>query len=86
MQPPVPASTPIRCSRVGNVDTDRLIRRAEFLHAMADGGFRDMPTRRPFVQRAAEMFAIENEIDRREVPFFRRRTLTRAQCDAMTAA
>lgn len=82
----VPASVSIRCSRVGNVDTDRLVRRAEALHAMADNNFRDEPTRRPFVQRAAELFAIENEIDRREVPFFRRRTLTPEQCNAMTAA
>lgn len=60
---PVPATTAIRRSRVGNVDTDRLMRRRAFLHdlCIVNGG-RTLATRMDFAMRAAELTAIETAL------------------------
>lgn len=79
----VPASTSIRRSRTHNIDTDRLLRRQQYLVDLADDGFDNCERRREFVQYAQELFAIENELDNRQISYTRR-TLTRAQSDAMT--
>ena len=83
MNPTVPPSTSVRRSRAGNIDTDRLVARQEFLSAMADGNFRNCGSRREFVDRAREMRAIEDVLSSRGVQF-RRRTLTASQVASMT--
>lgn len=81
MNPIVPASTKIRPSRVGNMDANRLMARQGFLVAMADNGFRDCGQRRQFVDKVAELRAIENELDRRGLDCaYTRRTLTDEVC------
>lgn len=85
MSTPVPASTSIRRSRVANIDTDRLLRRQAYIAGEIDGHFPSAPTRHPFVLRAQEMFAVENELDARGVDY-QRRTLTRIQADAIATA
>jgi hypothetical protein len=79
MNPIVPASTKIRPSRVGNMETERLLRRQAFLVAMADDGFRDCGQRRQFVDKARELRSVENELDLRSVAY-QRRTLTDEVC------
>lgn len=81
----IPPSTRIRRSRVGNVDTDRLVARQVHIATMAVAGFAECTTRRPFVDRALELHAIENEMDRRGA-IFARRTLTTDQIAGMTCA
>lgn len=76
----VPASTPIRRSRVQFIDPDRLNRRQQFLVELADSGFCDEPNRRPFVQRAQELLAVEEEMHARGMSFARR-TLPRELWD-----
>lgn len=60
----VPASTPVRRSRVGNIDTDRLSRRRGFvIELLADGA--NFEVRIEFAQRVAELAAIERELMQR---------------------
>ena len=72
----VPDTTAVRASRVGNIDTDRLLRRRAKLIEMADGGFREIGRRSEFVRRAIELRAIEDElVERGEIAFYERRTI-----------
>ena len=65
----VPASTSIRRNRVGNIDTDRLSRRREFLRSLLKDQTHALENRIDFVWKAAELHAIENELERRgELP------------------
>ena len=66
MQPPVPSTTAVRRSRVGNIDTDRLQRRAARLrNDIDDPEFVFPGARKGFRERAAELTAIESELVRR---------------------
>lgn len=76
--PIVPATTTIRRSRVGNIDTDRLLRRQAHLVAAATDFFQECQSRAQFRNRADELYAIENELDLRGASYTRR-TLTRRQ-------
>jgi hypothetical protein len=64
----VPATTPIKRNRAGNIDTDRLLRRRHFLIGLLiiDGG-RSLATRMDFAMRAAEFTAINNVLVSRHV-------------------
>lgn len=65
----VPASTPIRRSKVRNIDTDRLSRRREFLRSLIKDRAGELENRIDFVWRAAELHAIETELESRgELP------------------
>lgn len=79
----VPSTTRVRPSRVANIDADRLLRRQAHIVGLADAGFRETRRRREMVELAVELFAIENELDRRGV-LFARRTLTAEQSAAMS--
>lgn len=68
----VPASTKIRPSRVKNIDTDRLQRRQVYLSIMMDNANENFPRRKSFVEKAQEMYAVENELAARDVTFNRR--------------
>ena len=61
----VPASTKIRFTRVGNIDTDRLIRRREHIVATKADFARNADARIELRQRARELFMIEAELVRR---------------------
>lgn len=77
----VPASTRIRRSRARNIDTDRLLRRQAFLVDLLRNNSRSLERRKDFVERAAELAAIENALDQRDVQYVRV-TMTPAQCRA----
>ena len=62
----VPASTKIRFTRVGNVDTDRLVRRRAHIVATKAEFARNADARIELRQRARELFAIEAELVRRD--------------------
>lgn len=64
----VPSSTRIRRSRVGNIDTDRLTRRARHLRGVLLFEGHTFATRHNFVMRAAEFSAINRELGRRGDP------------------
>lgn len=65
----VPASTPIRRAKVKNIDTDRLSRRREFLRVLIKDQSATLENRIDFVWKAAELHAIESELERRgELP------------------
>lgn len=61
----VPASTAIKRNRTKNIDADRLAARRRFLHVMLTTRSREFETRSEFVARAAELSAIEDELQRR---------------------
>ena len=64
--PIVPDTTAIRRNRVRNIDTDRLVRRAARLRAeIADPCHHYPGGRHGFAMRAAELTAINAELDRR---------------------
>lgn len=66
---PVPASTSIRCSRVGNIETERLLRRLAYLGDHLGDGYPNplYESRADFRGRVREIVAIEDELARREV-------------------
>lgn len=80
----VPASTRIRRSRARNVDTDRLLRRQAFLVDLLRNNSRSFVSRHNFALRAAELAAIENALDQRDVQYVRV-TMTPAQCRAASS-
>ena len=55
----------IRRSRTGNIPTRRLLARRDRLAVDTMLNSRQFPTRKAFVDRAAEMVSVENELDRR---------------------
>ncbi len=62
----VPATTPIKRSRVSNIDHDRLFRRrAHLVSLLILRGGRTLATRMDFAMRAAELQAIESDLIRR---------------------
>jgi hypothetical protein len=61
----VPASTKVRYTRVGNVDTERLMRRRAHIIATKSEFARAADARIELRQRARELFAIEAELVRR---------------------
>jgi hypothetical protein len=63
-------STPVKRNRVGNVDTDRLLGRQGHLVVMLRHVEQD--NRHPHVMRAAELMAVEDELDRRGLVTVRR--------------
>ena len=69
MNPPVPASTRIRRSRVGNMDVARLARRYAFLLNLVHNESHTFTTRHNFAVRAAELQAVQNELRLRRMPF-----------------
>lgn len=82
-QPPVPPSRRVRPSRAHNIDNDRLLARQAFIVGLANDSFATCGRRRDMVNLSIELFAIENVLDDRGVSYTRR-TLTRAQSDAMS--
>lgn len=58
----VPAETAIRRSRVGNIDTDRLTRRRDWLILLITERSHTLNQRIDFVARVAELAAIEREM------------------------
>lgn len=63
----VPATTRIRSSRVGNIDTDRLRRRAVHLRRTLPSWAKACDGRKELRDRAREMLAVEAELERRGV-------------------
>lgn len=64
----VSSSTAVRRSRVGNVGTDRLLRRQDHLLVLlVVNGARSLPTRNRMVVRAQELDAVERELRDRGV-------------------
>lgn len=63
----VPASTKIRFTRVGNIDTDRLVRRLDFLRTHGPAMARAADARIEVRFIAREILTIEAEIARRGV-------------------
>lgn len=63
----VPASTSIRRSRVGNIDTDRLERRRPFIIAQIENSNKEFDRRADFIARVAELVVIERELVARGV-------------------
>jgi hypothetical protein len=61
----VPATTKVRPSRVGNIDTDRLIRRRAHIVATKAEFARSADARIELRQRARELLTIEAELIRR---------------------
>jgi len=61
----VPATTSIKRSRVGNIDTDRLNRRRAHVIELVTVRVAEIDQRIEMVQRAAELSAIEVELVRR---------------------
>jgi 2'-5' RNA ligase/ribosomal protein S18 acetylase RimI-like enzyme len=61
----VPADIAIKRNRVGNVDTDRLQRRRTELVDLVENRSHTLATRQNFAMRAAELTAIESELERR---------------------
>ena len=55
----------IRRSRTGNIPTRRLLVRRDRLAVDTLLNSRQFPTRKSFVDRAAELVSVENELDRR---------------------
>ena len=68
----VPASTKVRVSRIKNIETERLVRRQAYLDVMMDNPNEHFPRRRAFVEKAQEMYAIENALEERGHTFARR--------------
>jgi hypothetical protein len=62
----VPASTKIRFTRVAHIDTDRLIRRRDYIIATKSAFARAADARIELRQRARELFAIEGELVERD--------------------
>lgn len=58
----VPATTAIRRSKVGNIDTDRLFRRRSVLALTVRHFARSFEQRHDWVVRVAELVAIEREL------------------------
>jgi hypothetical protein len=65
--PMVPASTKVKFKRVGNVDTDRLIRRLQFMRATSATFARAADARIEVRMFAREMLSIEAELVSRGV-------------------
>jgi hypothetical protein len=80
MTEPVPATTAIKRSRVGNIDNDRLTRRAEHLGTtvLTPPGGRAIESRTEYAARAAELVAVEDELEARGTTH-QRRTLPPAK-------
>ena len=64
-QPEVPASTSIDRNRAHNIDTDRLLRRREYLRVMLVEKSRSFERRDDFALTTGELAAIENELEAR---------------------
>ena len=69
----VPSSTPVRRSRVGNVDTDRLTRRRDYLVTVGLPGLLSGDcSRSDYSNRVGELTLIEDCLDDRGVVYTRR--------------
>lgn len=62
----------MRVSRIKNIDTDRLARRQQFLVGMMENANKHFENRRPFVEKAIELYAIENALEERGHTFDRK--------------
>ena len=69
--PLVPATVPVRRNRVQNIDTDRLMRRRDQVASDIRNSSNVYESRADFIMSAAELNAIENELERRGEPIER---------------
>lgn len=79
----VPFTVKIRPSRVKNIETERLIGRQGVLVDMMTNQTALFEQRREMVNKAMELFAIENEMDDRGISYTRR-TFTAEQSQAIS--